>query len=301
MKKPTSIALAASLAVAIFFSACSAGKKPQGLEGFEKTASGLYYKMHVSNPDARKPVETDFVTGIGIYKTGDSVFFDTRSNPNPYSFPIMGSTHKGDIFEGLKMMGEGDSATFAIPADSLFLKTFRQPLPPYIDSGSMVFVDFKLLRVQSREDFEAEMQQKMEAQNPELTRARTEEPALREAWLKENNITQPALPSGLIYIEQKAGTGAQPQVGQTVQVHYTGTLLDGSKFDSSLDRGEPFSFVLGQGQVIRGWDEGIALMKEGGKARLIIPSSLGYGSRDIGTIKPYSTLVFEVELIKIGE
>ncbi|HSH03712.1 MAG TPA: FKBP-type peptidyl-prolyl cis-trans isomerase [Anaerolineae bacterium] len=108
--------------------------------------------------------------------------------------------------------------------------------------------------------------------------------------------------SGLRYIEKEAGSGAQPQVGDLVEVHYVGTLLDGTQFDSSRDRGVPFSFPLGQGRVIAGWDEGIALMKEGGTATLVIPPELGYGAQGAGaSIPPNSTLVFEVELVSISE
>ena len=104
--------------------------------------------------------------------------------------------------------------------------------------------------------------------------------------------------SGLQYIETEAGTGPQAQAGDKVAVHYTGTLADGTKFDSSLDRGKPFEFVLGNGAVIAGWDEGIALMKEGGKATLVIPPVLGYGGGGIpGVIPGDATLVFEVELV----
>lgn len=292
----------------LMIGACSQGGSSsgaEGMEGYEQTESGLLYKFHIQNEGARKPVENEFVTGTGIYKVGDTTFFDSRNNPNPFSFPIMPQTHKGDIFEGLKMMGIGDSATFVIPADSLFPKTFRtQALPEFVDSGAMVYLSFRIDKVQSRAEFEAEFQKRMEAQNqqnPDLSEARESETGDRQAFLKENNITTKPLPSGLIYIKKKEGSGAQPQPGQKVQVHYTGTLLDGTKFDSSVDRGEPFEFVLGQGQVIQGWDEGIALMREGGTARLIIPSSLGYGERDMGQIPPYSTLVFDVELIKVGE
>ncbi len=84
-----------------------------------------------------------------------------------------------------------------------------------------------------------------------------------------------------------------------MKVHYTGTLLNGTKFDSSRDRNEPFEFTLGKGQVIKGWDEGIALMNVGGKATLVIPSAIAYGDRDMGTIPPFSTLVFDVELIDV--
>lgn len=105
----------------------------------------------------------------------------------------------------------------------------------------------------------------------------------------------------LIIEKLKAGTGAAPKKGDLVTVHYTGWLTDGSKFDSSVDRDEPFQFGLGLGQVIGGWDQGVARMQIGDKVRLTIPPHLGYGARGYpGAIPPNATLLFEVELLAIG-
>lgn len=114
---------------------------------------------------------------------------------------------------------------------------------------------------------------------------------------KDKTITTP---SGLKYIDIQEGTGPCPVAGKTVVVHYTGTLENGTKFDSSVDRGDPFRFPIGKGVVIKGWDEGIMSMKVGGKRKLIISADLGYGSREIpGVIPANSILLFDVELIAV--
>jgi FKBP-type peptidyl-prolyl cis-trans isomerase len=106
--------------------------------------------------------------------------------------------------------------------------------------------------------------------------------------------------TGLQYKDVTVGNGAEAQAGKTVSVHYTGWLTDGTKFDSSVDRGQPFSFLLGAGGVIAGWDEGVAGMKAGGKRILVIPSDLGYGASGAGgVIPPNATLIFEVELLDV--
>jgi FKBP-type peptidyl-prolyl cis-trans isomerase len=124
------------------------------------------------------------------------------------------------------------------------------------------------------------------------------------AWSQSKPVTTP---SGLKYIDHKVGTGDEAKRGNTVEVHYTGWLYDkaetrGKKFDSSVDRGAPFSFKLGAGNVIKGWDEGVQGMKVGGKRELIIPAALGYGDRGAGgVIPPGATLDFEVELLKVSK
>ena len=125
-----------------------------------------------------------------------------------------------------------------------------------------------------------------------------EETMAGDAAGAENTVTTD---SGLQYVVIEEGDGASPQAGQRVFVHYVGTLEDGTKFDSSRDRGRPFDFTIGQGQVIKGWDEGVGDMKVGDRRKLIIPPDLGYGARGAGgVIPPNATLIFDVELLRIG-
>jgi FKBP-type peptidyl-prolyl cis-trans isomerase len=107
--------------------------------------------------------------------------------------------------------------------------------------------------------------------------------------------------SGLKYIDEVVGTGASPTTGQNVTVHYTGTLENGTKFDSSVDKGQPYTFRLGVDGVIQGWVEGLTTMKVGGKRRLIIPAKLGYGAAGKGTIPPNATLIFDLELLGVND
>ncbi|MBV8199983.1 MAG: FKBP-type peptidyl-prolyl cis-trans isomerase [Acidobacteria bacterium] len=118
---------------------------------------------------------------------------------------------------------------------------------------------------------------------------------------KETGGKEIVTPSGLKYTDLKVGAGAEAKAGDAVQVHYTGWLVDGTKFDSSRDSNRPFRFKLGAGQVIKGWDEGVAGMKVGGKRKLTIPPELGYGRQGAGSvIPPGATLIFEVELLGVG-
>ena len=125
--------------------------------------------------------------------------------------------------------------------------------------------------------------------------------AASEKFLADNKGKEgvQSTPSGLQYKVVKMGDGPKPKATDKVTVHYTGKVLDGKKFDSSVDRGQPFTFVIGVGQVIKGWDEGVATMKVGGKRNLIIPAALAYGSRGQGPIPPNTDLYFEVELLAV--
>ncbi len=145
---------------------------------------------------------------------------------------------------------------------------------------------------------EAQTAQNRKAEEAQISKTLTN--ADIPKYIKDNNITVEPTPTGLYYVVKEEGTGDKVKTGDIVSVHYSGTLLDGKKFDSSYDRGVPFDFQIGSGSVIAGWDEGIALMKVGEKAKLIIPSELAYGDKAVGGVIPAnSPLIFDVELVEI--
>ena len=130
-----------------------------------------------------------------------------------------------------------------------------------------------------------------------VVKGEQEKVAKEEALIKEKYPNAIRTSSGLMYIVLTEGNGATPKSGALVEAHYTGRLIDGTKFDSSVDRGKPFLFLVGRGEVIKGWDEAFLSMKKGEKRILIIPPGLAYGDKGMGTIPPNETLIFEVELI----
>ena len=270
----------------LFISSCQTGDT----DGFSKTESGLFYKFVEQGDNTEVPEEGDFATIIMTYGTADSIMFNSQDMPQKMEIPILASVHQGDLYEGVRMMHIGDSAIFKCDADSVFTKLFRvSNIPPELDSVDYIYFNVRMLDIKT----EAEMQEAMEAETEML---RNEETVKRNAYLDKNYPNAEADATGLYYVQTKKGSGSKPEVGKTVKVHYTGTFLDGSEFDSSIGRGEPYEFPLGRSQVIKGWDLGIANMQKGEKGILIIPSDLAYGAGRRG-IPPFSTLVFEVELV----
>lgn len=315
MKNQFSKKVALTAMGAVFaFTACKNSPYP----GYEKSETGLYAKFFKQNEKGVKPKEGDVVQLIMMYRGGkDSILFDSKnpktnqSGTNFIEFPLGKSTFKGSFEDALVMMSVGDSASFIISADSVYLKTFRQKeLPPYIVKGSMLTFDVKLEKVTPKEEVEKERNKKMEEQKVMMELRKNEEPKVLAKYLEDNKITAKPTASGLYFVEKTKGKGAKPVAGDTVKVNYTGRLLDGTIFDTSDEATakqantydarrpyEPFSFPLGKGQVIPGWDEAIALMSPGTKALIILPSSIAYGAQGGGPIPPFSPLVFDVELI----
>ncbi len=176
-------------------------------------------------------------------------------------------------------MKKGGKGKFFIPSE---LAYGERSAGPDIGPNSVLVFDIELIDFYSKEEM--------------VQRQKEKDQTLIEAFLTENQLTAQSTESGLHYVMEKEGKGEHPTINDKVTVHYHGTLLDGTIFDSSVRRGKPISFALGR--VVPGWQEGIPLLKRGGKAKLIIPSHLAYGSRAAGgKIPANSVLVFDVELL----
>jgi len=263
-------------------------------EKFQVSEDGFEYK-YINRGSGDVPKEGEIVVyNMKYMNEKDSIIFETTAE-RPANVPCNMQQWEtmGPLYKAFKMIKEDDSILIKIPTKTLFAESFKAPIPPGIDpEGSFTFC-IGVSKMMTQEE--------MQADAKEMSKGQLDKDIeVIEGFLTENSITAQSTESGLRYVIEVEGAGNHPKPGENVKVHYTGTLLDGTKFDSSYDRNEPFSFSIGRGQVIPGWDEGIALLKPGGKGTLYIPSPLAYGPRGAGgSIKPNSVLKFDVELIEI--
>ncbi len=261
---------------------------------FQISEDGYQYK-YITKGTGEVPKEGEIVVyNMKYMNEKDSVIFETTSDmPATIQCNMQQWDNTGALYKAFKIIKEGDSILIKIPTKSLFAESFRSPVPPFLDTLGNITFCIGASKIMTQEEMQAEAESKSKEQLDK-------DVDIIEDFLKENNIAAQSTESGLRYVIENQGTGEYPLPGDNVKVHYTGTLLDGTKFDSSYDRNEPLSFPLGRRQVIPGWDEGIALLKKGGKATLYIPSPLAYGPRSAGAaIKPNSVLKFDVELVDI--
>ncbi|PKP20160.1 MAG: hypothetical protein CVU04_04470 [Bacteroidetes bacterium HGW-Bacteroidetes-20] len=260
---------------------------------FQYNKEGFYYKYHILNNVAPLPLEGDVVDITLTIYTSDSTIVPTF----PTRDQITESLFKGDFYAALRMLHLGDSATFILNGDSIFQYFFGEEYPY---GTQPLFFDIKLDKITLKADFEVQKEQKRIEYEALLAEYKLAEDSLLTDYLNKNKIKTKPTKSGLYYVKTKSGRGEKVKISSKVKVHYKGLLIDGTEFDNSFQRGEPIEIEAGVGQVIPGFDEALLLMKQGGKATLIIHSKLAYGEKGAGTvIPPYSTIIFEIELISV--
>ena len=275
---------------------------------FRKDAAGRYLPRTLASTDAPYAGRVGQVLTVFLeFRTGrDSVLMKSRQM-QPTAQPVMlpAQPERGSLEEALGLLLPGDSAVFRFRADTIFAKTFRQPVPPFIRKGGNAMLVFASARELLTTAEMTTRQEKLQAEFAQQAQAKSaaqsaKDAAQIQAYLKKNRLIAKRTAGGTYYIVTRAGKGLPPKKGQTVRVLYRGTVLaTGKEFDSSAKHGnEPIAFALGTGQVIPGWDQGIALLTKGSKAVLLIPSPLAYGTRGAGADIPANAVLrFEVELV----
>jgi len=262
---------------------------------------GIYY-IEFDVGDGEEILETDLITlHYEVFLLDSTELFSTRKGERPREVQYGSMFDTKGMNEVLEQMNVGGKAEFILPSGQAFgSEGLGSAVKPY----SSLLYNVEILSKRSEEELKNEQQEQAEKQREE-TKAENEarkrrEPVLINAYISKNNINVQPTESGLYFISVDEGTGDRIQEGDKVEVHYILRNINGEKIQSSRERGKPFSFTAGRGQVIKAWDEAILMMREGGKARIIAPSDLAYGQYGAGQdIPPYSPLIFEMEVLDV--
>lgn len=286
---------------------------------FKKSASGIEYCFVVDKTGGPKPKEGDQIRINMVSIGGNRYLYNSfqQNKGKPVEFGVAKPAFKGDIIEIINMMNAGDSVVCLIDADVVYKNT-KQKKPDFIKKGDKIQYMIKLVSIKPKEIVQKEQQALINKQIKEqMAKQQKEEQKLIGVQEKElqkyfiaNNLTPLKTASGLYYVIKEEGAGAKPVTNDTVSLNYRGKLINGTIFDSNIDSAfnhmSPFEFPLGIGRVIKGWDEGVALLSKGTKATFFIPSRLGYSTQAVPGnpnnpkgIPANSILIFDVELMNI--
>ena len=273
----------------------------------QRLANGTLYKIYTSNAGPKIKLN-DVITFHFIQKTDtDSILMSSYQMGRPATIQVQQGRNIADLMDFFQLLAAKDSAMVKVPADSIFKGAEGEAnRPPFFPKGSYLTFIIKMEKVQSMEEAMAEYQKEMD-------KMKSEELATLNKYIADKGLKPVTTASNLKYLITKSSVKPKPVNGDTVLVNYIGSTLEGKVFDSSIEseaqkagleqpgrKYEPIKLVLGQGQVIKGWEEGLLLLNEGSKATFLIPSDLGYGAQGAGDdIKPFSSLRFDLELVKV--
>lgn len=284
---------------------------------FKKINALLSYAFIVNKPTSQHPQEGDQIS-INMQSVCNNRFMYSTAQAfkgKPGVYGVAKPAFNGDIIEAIMLMTPGDSIVCQADADALY-KNSKNKKPDFIKSGDKMQYYIKLISIKPKEQVQKEqqeafmkqMKEQQAKQKAEAAKQLVKDDKILTAYFTKNHITPVKTASGLYYTIQEQGTGEKALAGDSVTLNYTGRLTDGTKFDSNEDTAfhhvQPLNFVLGRGAVIKGWDEGVALLKQGAKATFYIPSPLAYGpqARPGSAANPRgipanSILLFDVQLV----
>ena len=262
---------------------------------------GIYYKVDKTG-NGKYPLSGNMVTVHYTGKLLNGTKFDSSKDRNmPFTFQLGQNRVIQGWEKGIPLFQIGGTGTLYIPSR---LAYGNQQKGAFIAPNSPLIFDIEVISSQTPAEYEAAMiaqQQKLQAEAEVKQKAQLEiDRKLIETYAKEKGLTIQTTPSGLSYIIEQQGSGAKVEAGKTAVTHYRGYTLNGQVFDASYDRNQPFPVPVGQGRVIRGWDEGLPLFNVGGKGKLLIPSGLAYGTQSMGpSIPANSVLIFDIEILEV--
>lgn len=275
----------------------------------QRTSKGTVYQLFTHNTGDRIKLN-DVVTFHIIQKTDkDSLLFSTYATGQPVQAQVQPT---GDLMDIFPLLTVNDSLVIVVPTDSIF-KAREQQRPAFLPKGSNLLFTMKIVRVQSLAEAMTERDKAIAEQKGIIAKYQADEAANIDKYIAAHHMVLKSTASGLKYKITKPSVKRKPLAGDTVLVNYTGSTLDGKVFDSSIEAEakkaglnqpgreyKPYALVVGHGEVIPGWDEGLLLLNEGSKATFLIPSKLGYGEKGYGgEIQPFTSLLFNVELVKV--
>jgi FKBP-type peptidyl-prolyl cis-trans isomerase len=261
---------------------------------FIKHEKGFEYLFFEQNQNNKKPKLGDvMVLNMSYSLNNDSLLFSSEMLNNPFRMKLKKNKPNGaTIDDALSLMHMGDSACFILNANLFYTLTKKQKVPMNITHQDKIYFYVKLKEVVNYEDF-VKQRSTPKANTPE------EEMLLLDRYLKMGNIQAKPLASGLYFIEDIAGQGPLPKYGQTISLHYNGYFVNGQGFSNTYESGKPFDIVFGKTDLIKGFEEGLSMMKNKGHYTLIIPSHLAYGSEGNQSIPANKTLIFEIDILNI--
>ena len=264
-----------------------------------KTKSGLQYKIFAKGGD-RKVGEGDLMTvQLSYSNSKDSILYDSKKQGGGVEMVLNKPSFKGGPEEGMQMMHVGDSIVMRLPADSVFLKTFQTSIPRYVKKGSSLTFHIVLLDLIEKEKVGsvlAEREKKYQESN--LARKRDEATNI-DKFIMVNDYKVDPFPSGLYFIIIKDGNGYSPTHENIVKIKYYSTLIDGTNVEGSPEKPLVKEFRIGDTALLKGFEEGLLMTRLGGHYTFVLPSKLAYGDKQQGKLPPYTTLIYDVELIEL--